>query len=674
MSGESLKLVCIGCGASLEYSATDRALKCPYCSKVTDIPGSEEETPDTVRAIVPLTVDVTQLTDAVYRHLASGDMTPDHLLEHASITKKDRFYVPAFRFHGNFDATWTASFGYDRTEHYTEYESRHENGRTVRVPVNKSRTVTDWRPVNGTDTGKFAVFAYAGTRLLGSPLKLTNLVEGEALEAAPYDASYISGFTVEDFQHTESNIYSDRGETLVHNVINHSVQRHAQGDRQKDWHWTADIQRKSVTTLVPVCHAIYEFEGKQYNVWLSGSNTARIVADDLPIDNGRQHAVNIGYIPFGAATLGAAIAIFGMDSSWSIPLTAIAVSLLYGILRRKAIVSYSHKIRQALLKRRQTTNDAVASMGTTKVISKPWLAHTSYDKLFLPLITFVFIALPIGSAGIWRASSTDQQAVAQSQPLQNDGSATNSSGQVSNPPQNTAPTAVQTPLAGVDNSRSVTRSDVPTSNGTQPAPATAPQSEVQLESQPQSPTASAASAAPSDSGIASVTNLSSAHESSTPPSFNCQKAQSPTEIAICSDNNLSRLDAQMGRSYRETLDRASPDQLASIKTDQRQWLRNRDEQCAAQRACISEQLTSRIEQLKQAAPIASTEGHPRSSQLDQGKLEAANDCFKAANYDCSIQITRSLLEANPNDETAAQLLHRSREAQAQALQGNWNIH
>lgn len=439
MSSEQLKLRCAGCGAQLEYSATDSALKCPYCGKTTDIPRAKEDAPDAAEAVIPLIVDVTNLTDAVYRYLASGDMTPDYLLEHASITRKDRFYVPAFCFRGSFDAKWTASFGYDRIEHYTEYESRYENGRNVRVPVNKTRTVTDWRPVNGLDTGEFAVRAYAGVKLLDSSLHLTGLVEGGAAQAAPYDVSYVSGFDVEGFQHTESDVFNDRGQVLVNDVIDISVQSHAQGDRQKDWHWTADLHRESVPTLVPICHAMYEFEGKEYNIWLSGFDASRIVADPLPVDNGRQRAARISFAPLLAAIAGAGTAIFFLGSFWLIPLATVAAAGVYGMLRRKAIIGYSHKVRQTLLARRQSTNSANAAASTDAAKSRPWLANTANDKIVVPLIALAFAAVPLGSALIWHKSPDAQSEPATAQVARYDSSTSGAPQSVATPSSTIAP-------------------------------------------------------------------------------------------------------------------------------------------------------------------------------------------------------------------------------------------
>jgi Flp pilus assembly protein TadD len=396
MSDEALKLICVGCGSTLAYSATDQALKCPYCGSTTEIPKIGEELPTAVRSIIPLTVDVTALVDAVYQHLASGDMTPDHLLEHASISKKERFYAPAFSFSGSYEAQWTASFGYDRQEQYTVYESRYENGRNTKVPVTKTKIVTDWRPVNGNDSGMFGVVAYAGKRQLNNALNVTSLIDGKAAKLEPFDESYTSGITTEPFESSESEVYSDRGTALVDSVIAKSVHRHAQGDRQKDWHWTADIRKQAEATLVPLCHAIYEFEGKQYNVWLSGSNPSQIVADALPVDKGRKQTLNSGFFPFWGATIAAGIAIFALDSTWVVPVSIVLVTLLYGVLRKRAIIGYSHKIRQSLLAKRKaistksenmSESERLAAVGAGGKLGKPLLAITAQDRWILPLAT-----------------------------------------------------------------------------------------------------------------------------------------------------------------------------------------------------------------------------------------------------------------------------------------------
>jgi LSD1 subclass zinc finger protein len=411
MEAGDFKLLCSGCGASLEYSAGARALKCVYCSAVTEIPRADDEEVDVApNHVVTLTVSRTQLEDAVFQHLAEGNYTPDNLLEHATFTKIEQFFVPAYAFTGSYEAQWTASFGYDRTEHYTDFV-RDSKGNSR--PVSKTRTVTDWRPVNGSDTGDFSVLTYGGARLSDSPLDLTTrLVERCRMggELVDYSTSFTSGFEVEAYGIRPNDAYAGRGEALVEKVIEAGVMRHAQGDRQKDWHWKSKKHKQSSRVLIPVCHVVYEFQGQAYNVWTDGTSTQNLVADKAPEDHSRKREVRIGFVPLAAAVVGAVIAVSGASEGiGNLPASALmwfglAGSLLYGVLRRRGILSYSLKLRKAILAQRKldTTNasnleesERLKMVQACKRPDRSWIAGTAKDAVILPLASVIALSAAI---------------------------------------------------------------------------------------------------------------------------------------------------------------------------------------------------------------------------------------------------------------------------------------
>lgn len=411
MEGGEFKLLCSGCGANLEYSAGARALKCVYCAAVTEIARADDEEVDIApNHVVTLTVSRAQLEDAVFQHLAEGNYTPDNLLEHATFTRVEQFFVSAFSFRGTYEAQWTASFGYDRTEHYTDYV-RDSNGNSR--PVSKTKTVTDWRPVNGTDTGDFSVLTYGGTRLNDSDLNLTaRLVERcrMAGDVVDYSASFTSGFEVEAYALKPNEAYAGRGEALVNHVIEAGVMRHAQGDRQKDWHWKATTRKQSSRILIPVCHVVYEYQGKSYNVWTDGTSTQNLVADAAPQDDSRKRAVRIGFVPAGVAAIGCVIAIStatgAINSVPESPLMWIGLggSLLYGTLRRRSILSYSLRLRKAILAQRKldaTNTSNVEESERLKMVEackrpeRSWLAGGVKDSLALPLASVIALSAVI---------------------------------------------------------------------------------------------------------------------------------------------------------------------------------------------------------------------------------------------------------------------------------------
>jgi uncharacterized protein len=84
-------------------------------------------------------------------------------------------------------------------------------------------------------------------------------------------------------------------------------------------------------------------------------------------------------------------------------------------------------------------------------------------------------------------------------------------------------------------------------------------------------------------------------------SFNCAKAKSKIEKAICSDQNLSNLDEYLGRYYggaAETL----KDGAACLKSDQRAWVKTKRDACGPKVACLTKAYLDRLATLDGLQP------------------------------------------------------------------------
>jgi uncharacterized protein len=88
-------------------------------------------------------------------------------------------------------------------------------------------------------------------------------------------------------------------------------------------------------------------------------------------------------------------------------------------------------------------------------------------------------------------------------------------------------------------------------------------------------------------------------------SFDCTKAKTAQEEAICASPALSAADDQMAAAYKAWLDAAQPAWAAGIRENQLAWLRTRDLSCPAGDAndpvasCLSNMYKERIEDLEQ---------------------------------------------------------------------------
>ncbi len=78
-------------------------------------------------------------------------------------------------------------------------------------------------------------------------------------------------------------------------------------------------------------------------------------------------------------------------------------------------------------------------------------------------------------------------------------------------------------------------------------------------------------------------------------SFDCHKAGSPIEHAVCADAALARLDRQVAEAYQMKLRNAYEDKAKlAVRQAQRDWLALRDKACGAVAACLTKAYRDRL--------------------------------------------------------------------------------
>ena len=81
------------------------------------------------------------------------------------------------------------------------------------------------------------------------------------------------------------------------------------------------------------------------------------------------------------------------------------------------------------------------------------------------------------------------------------------------------------------------------------------------------------------------------------PSFDCNKARSPSERTICADGELARMDRELGRLHARAKNSA-PDAAAFRRQNDNEW-RHREATCRDDRACLLRWYAHRRDQLQQ---------------------------------------------------------------------------
>ena len=100
-----------------------------------------------------------------------------------------------------------------------------------------------------------------------------------------------------------------------------------------------------------------------------------------------------------------------------------------------------------------------------------------------------------------------------------------------------------------------------------------------------------------------------------PASYDCAKAASEVEHAICHVRSLADLDVQLNTAYRSLVSAVPPEEREKLKLEQKNWLRKRDRECAPYKGwvrCISGMYQDRIAALKNrsSSPPPGTQSRP----------------------------------------------------------------
>ena len=226
--------------------------------------------------------DSERMSGYIRKMLLESDGAPDDIVTEAEIGPVKVFWIPMAFYWGNWTATWHAEVGIDRTENYHD-----DQGHA------RTRTVTDWYPRNGSDSGSYSL-----TRSKCESIEITGLRWGMArtiiqkmVAAVPQDAMEVTCDLA-------SQIYSDLGPSQIpeasidvsgdiHDIIKSQVKgklpskvRNLQID-PKTW-------RNSKHTALPVAHVEWTYKNKCYQYYRDvGTHAETVMADSAPLDVGK---------------------------------------------------------------------------------------------------------------------------------------------------------------------------------------------------------------------------------------------------------------------------------------------------------------------------------------------------------------------------------------------------
>ncbi|MFC3119513.1 lysozyme inhibitor LprI family protein [Jhaorihella thermophila] len=101
------------------------------------------------------------------------------------------------------------------------------------------------------------------------------------------------------------------------------------------------------------------------------------------------------------------------------------------------------------------------------------------------------------------------------------------------------------------------------------------------------------------------------------PSFDCARATTPVENAICANPDLAALDQEIARLYGEARATATGVEAATLRAGQRSWLRQRDA-CGWDIPCLTAAMEARI------ATLLATTGQRQIASAAGDEIDAVS--------------------------------------------------
>lgn len=266
----SFNAQCAQCGAELTYEIRTTFLHCQYCGARFPVGHGDvkEVVGEAAEKIIPFGIGLERFTQRIPYYLQPDEFIPDDIATHSTVTKTECIHVPVYRVEMDYTANWSAYF----------YRPTFQ------------RKSDDWHYASGTHSSIACAAVYAGEKLANSPdlpmrVATKMFALKQSIDPKPFHQVYLSGYGAESFKLLGHQEIVAEANNAIEEVIEEGVRSNQNSQDSKDWKWTSIKGEPKITKIyVPLFHAVIDYKGGQYNLWLDGSVGEIVMADELPED------------------------------------------------------------------------------------------------------------------------------------------------------------------------------------------------------------------------------------------------------------------------------------------------------------------------------------------------------------------------------------------------------
>ena len=214
---------------------------------------------------LPKQVDEKEFYAEVLTEIALDRNTPDDIFISGTFSPVKTEYRQYLLALGDADMSYSATVGYDRKVTYTEYS----NGKAVQ----KTKTVTDWKPFSGTRKGTYTGCVKNDATKDPNCITISTASMYELFDAKhAVSMDKVSFKTTEPKTPTEATIHS--AQLSVEASAHYACKSSLPGDRHRDFHCDGTTLLKRLSSHVAPLYVLdYKYQGTSYSYCGHSSKT-----------------------------------------------------------------------------------------------------------------------------------------------------------------------------------------------------------------------------------------------------------------------------------------------------------------------------------------------------------------------------------------------------------------
>jgi hypothetical protein len=245
------------------FDAANVSRRCEFCGSTALVPYEQVKDAFRPESLIPLKISESRARDLIRTWYGHQWLAPNAFAKKALTDTVKGIYLPYWTFDAKVHARWTAESG--------RYYYTRQNNRQIRQ--------VRWSPASGEVTHTFdddlvgaSLGVHAGLLRAVEPFPTSSL--------EPYDAGYLSGWTVERYQ-IDLVAASTRSRSQMDAELREMCARQVPGDTHRNLVVSANYADQTFKhILAPIWLLTYAYRGKSYQAVVNG--VTGIVAGERP--------------------------------------------------------------------------------------------------------------------------------------------------------------------------------------------------------------------------------------------------------------------------------------------------------------------------------------------------------------------------------------------------------